>query len=117
MRKYKDIIERAFKKLKGILFLRPVRVWLRSHVEGHLRVCYLSYAILSFLDYFLKKHRIEMSVEELLEQLKRGYKVYLKDRKSNFSWATTVLLKKDLYKILDALNVVYKIKMIENLIY
>jgi transposase len=49
VRKYfdKDIIERSFKQLKGVLGLRPRRVWLKTHVEGHIKLCYLSYAILS----------------------------------------------------------------------
>ncbi len=89
----KEIIERAFKKLKGILSLRPVRVWLREHIEGHVRVCYLSYAILSLLEYHLRK--FDLSALELLEKLKRGYKIYLKDSKSGFSWDTTVVLEKN----------------------
>src|SRR3989344_423484 len=34
----KEIIERAFKQMKGILNLRPVRVWLTNHVEGHIKI-------------------------------------------------------------------------------
>lgn len=110
VRKYfdKDIIERAFKKLKGILSLRPIRVWTKDHIEGHMRICYLAYAILSLLEYYLSKKKIDLSAPELLEKLKRGYKVYLKDEKTNFSWHTTVLLEKKLYNILDYLDVVYK---------
>jgi len=104
----KEIIERAFKKLKGILSLRPIRVWTKEHIEGHIRVCYVAYAILSLLEYYLAKGRFELSALELLEKLKRGYRIYLKDSKSNFSWTTTVLLEKELYKLLDYLGVVYK---------
>jgi transposase len=108
VRKYyeKEIVDRAFMKLKGILSLRPVRVWLKEHIEGHLRVCYLSYAILALFDYYLKK--FDISALEFLEKLKGGYKIYLKDAKSNFSWETTVVLERKLYKILNYLNVVYK---------
>jgi len=110
VRKYyeKDIIERAFKKLKGILSLRPIRVWRKEYIEGHLRVCYLSYAILSLLEYYLNKKKFGFSALELLEKLKKGYKIYLKDIKSGFSWQTTVLLEKKLYKFFDYLDVVYK---------
>jgi transposase len=31
----KDVVERAFKKIKGPLSLRPIRVWLRNHVIAH----------------------------------------------------------------------------------
>lgn len=45
----KDTVERAFRQMKGIISLRPVRVWLLSHVHGHIKVCYLAYAILTML--------------------------------------------------------------------
>ncbi len=53
VRKYfeKDTVERSFRKMKGIISLRPVRVWLRSHVEAHVRICYMAYAMLSLLEY------------------------------------------------------------------
>ena len=37
VRKYYDkySVEKAFKQMKGVLDLRPVRVWLKSHIEGH----------------------------------------------------------------------------------
>mgnify|MGYP000095780323 CR=1 FL=1 len=79
---------------------------MREHIEGHLRVCYLSYTILTLLDYHLKK--FDISAIEFLEKLKNGYMIYLKDAKSNFSWETPVLLEKKLYRILNYLNVVYK---------
>ncbi len=106
VRKYyeKETIERAFKKLKGILSLRPIRVWRREQIEGHVRVCYLAYAILAMLEYYLKKKKVDLSAVELLEKLRRGYKVYLHDERKDFSWQTTVLLEKKLYKILDCLK-------------
>ena len=71
----KDIVERAFKQLKGVLNLRPIRVWLSSHVEGHIKICYLAYAILSLMNYKLKQ--LDISAVEALESLKYGYKVTL----------------------------------------
>jgi hypothetical protein len=103
-RKYfeKEIVDRAFKKIKGALSLRPIRVWRKEHIEGHIRICYLAYAILSFLEYFVKK--FDLSAMEFLEKLKRGYRVYLKDLKSGFRWQTDVHLEKRLQRIIDSLN-------------
>ena len=39
----KDIVERAFKTLKGVSNLRPIRFWLKKQVEAHVFICYLSY--------------------------------------------------------------------------
>jgi len=86
VRKYyeKDIIERAFKKLKGILSLRPIRVCRKEHIEGHLRVCYLSYAVLFLLKYYLNKKKFGFSALELLEKLKKDIKFTLKTQNQAF---------------------------------
>jgi transposase len=57
----KEIIERAFKHMKGVLNLRPIRVWLEGHVKGHMMVCYLAYAILALMNYKLKKLKVSAS--------------------------------------------------------
>ena len=79
VRKYyaKDTIERAFKHMRGVLSLRPVRVWLLSHVYAHVKICYLSYAILSMLQYRIE--RTGISGEDALELLSGGYSVHLRD--------------------------------------
>ena len=102
----KDIVERAFKQMKGILNLRPIRVWLKDHVEGHVRICYLAYAILSLMNYKLKK--LDISAIEALDNLKQGYKVELFDATNRHSWSLIVELEPKQRKILKALGVVYK---------
>ena len=102
----KDVVERSFKQLKGVLGLRPIRVWLPEHIEGHVKICYLSYALLSLLGYKIRK--LGVSAPEALDELRSGYTVHLRDIDSNFEWSTTVTLKKIQEKILDAVGVVYK---------
>jgi transposase len=102
VRKYfdKDIVDKAFKELKGILSLRPVRVWTREHVRGHVRICYLAYALLSLMNYRVR--RIRVTAVTALEHLKTGYKVHLLDEKSGFEWSTIVMLNKMQQRILKA---------------
>jgi len=102
----KDMVERAFKQLKGVLSLRPIRVWLSNHITGHIKICYLAYAILSLMNYRLKK--INISGVEALESLKYGYKVTLKDLTSNHEWSTHIPLEPKQKKVLEKLGVVYK---------
>ena len=64
----KDSVERAFKQMKGVLDLRPVRVWIRSHIEGHVKVCYLAYAILSYLGYIVED--MDVSASDALDVLR-----------------------------------------------
>lgn len=102
----KEMVERAFKHLKGILCLRPIRVWLSNHIEGHIKICYLAYAILSLMNYKLKK--INTSAIEAIESLRYGYRVKLKDSSSNFEWSIHVPFEPKQKKILEELNVVTK---------
>jgi len=99
----KDIVEKAFKEMKGILNLRPVRLWLRTHIESHIKICYLGYVILSYMQYKIMGEGI--SVVEALEELRKGYRVELKDEETGFNWGITVELSLAQEKIR---NLVYK---------
>ena len=100
----KEIVERAFKQLKGILNLRPIRVWLREHIEGHIAICYLAYAIIAYMNYKLRK--TEFTAVDALTSLKSGYKVSLST--SNTDWDVHVPLEPKQNDILKAIGVVYK---------
>lgn len=102
----KEMIERAFKHIKGILNLRPIRLWLNNHIEGHIKICYLAYAILSLMNFKLKK--LKLSAIDALSSLKHGYKINLKDDSSGFEWSINVALEPKQKKILGILGVVYK---------
>ncbi|MGP6208065.1 hypothetical protein ACNF42_08590 [Cuniculiplasma sp. SKW3] len=92
-------MERAFKQMKGILDLRPVRVWLKSHIEGHVKICYLAYSILSYLSYILEKK--EISGPEAMDIIRTCYRVYLEDQKSQFKWESLVALSAVQKEIID----------------
>ena len=102
----KEMVERAFKHIKGVLNLRPIRVWLNNHIEGHIKICYLAYAILSLMNFKLKK--LKISAIDALNSLKHGYKINLKDNSSGFEWSVNVFLEPKQKKILKELNVMYK---------
>jgi len=102
----KEMVERAFKHIKGILHVRPIRVWLLNHVEGHIKICYLAYAILSLMNYKLKN--INISAVSALESLKTGYKINLRDTKNKNEWSIHVHLEPKQKVILENLGVVIK---------
>ncbi|MBS3064732.1 MAG: transposase [DPANN group archaeon] len=102
----KEMVERAFKHIKGVLNLRPIRVWLNNHIEGHIKICYLAYAILSLMNFKLKK--LKISAVDALSSLKHGYKINLRDNSSNFEWSIYVPLEPKQKKILQELGVVIK---------
>ena len=51
----KDVVEKAFRSLKGITQLRPIRHWLAERVHAHVFLCYLAYLLLSLLQYRLRQ--------------------------------------------------------------
>ncbi len=51
----KDVVEKAFRCIKGITQLRPIRHWLYNRVIAHVMICYLSYTLLIVLKENLKK--------------------------------------------------------------
>src|SRR3989338_3898129 len=98
----KDIVEKAFHSLKGVVNLQPIRHWLYNRVTAHVFICYLSYLLLSLLKYRLRK--IAMSPTEALSQIDTMYKVYLRDAKKNFSLSKTVTLTKKQELILKTID-------------
>jgi transposase len=98
----KDIVEKAFRCLKGITQLRPIRHWLYNRVTAHVLICYLSYALLILLKQYLKK--LNMSPEKALQHLGSMYKVYMKDTKKNFKISRIVTLSKIQKDILSAID-------------
>lgn len=98
----KDLIDKAFRSLKGITQLRPIRHWLSERVRAHVFICYLSYLLLSLLEYRLR--RTEFSAEAALLELETMYKVYLRDRGNRFHLSRIVTLTKNQERILRSID-------------
>jgi transposase len=98
----KDLIEKAFRSLKGITQLRPVRHWLAERVRAHVFLCYLAYLLLSLLRYHLRN--TEFTAEKALNELSTMYKVYLRDSQHRFHLSRTVALTKNQELILKAID-------------
>ena len=86
----KDLVEKAFRSLKGITQLRPVRHWLAERVHAHVFICYLAYLLLSLLQYRLR--HTEFTAESALLELATMYKGYLRDSKHRFKLSRVVAL-------------------------
>jgi transposase len=98
----KDIVEKAFQSLKGIVKVQPIRHWLYNRVIAHVFICYLSYLLLSLLKYKLKK--IEISPIVALRELDSLYRVYIKDKKKEFKISRMVALTKQQEKIIRCID-------------
>ena len=98
----KDVVEKAFRSLKGITQLRPVRHWLAERVHAHVFLCYLAYLLLSLLQYRLRK--TDFTAESALLELGTMYKVYLRDSKHRFRLSRVVALTKKQELILKTID-------------
>ena len=98
----KDIVEKAFRSLKGITQLRPVRHWLAERVHAHVFLCYLAYLLLSLLQYRLRN--TEFTAESALLELAAMYKVYLRDSMHRFKLSRVVALNKKQETILKTID-------------
>lgn len=98
----KDVVEKSFQSLKGVVRLRPVRHWLYNHVEAHVFICYLSCLLLTLLK--MKVAPLELSFQAALNELDSLYRVYLRDPKSGFKVGRLVALTKLQEKILRTVD-------------
>jgi len=98
----KDLIEKAFRTLKGVTRLRPVRHWLYNRVKAHVFICYLAYLLLSLLQYKLGAQKI--TAEAALLELDSMYKVYLRDEKKGFKVSRVVAMTKRQETILKCVD-------------
>ena len=98
----KDLVEKAFQSLKGVVRLRPIRHWLYNRVVAHVFICYLAYLLLSLLKLRLKK--LNLSPVAALQELDTLYKVYLRDNRKGFQLSRMVALTKSQEKIMKTID-------------
>ena len=98
----KDLVEKAFRALKSVIKLQPIRHWLAQRVIAHVFICYLAYLLLSLLKFRLKA--LAISPEAALQELDTMYKVYLRDAKKGFKISRVVALTKQQENILKAID-------------
>jgi transposase len=98
----KDIVEKAYRELKENINLHPLRKYRLSHIQAHVKICYLAYSILSYIQYKVKP--LKISAVYAIEQLQPIYQVSLLSKKNNFNWSKVVTLKNEQKKILRAIG-------------
>ena len=98
----KDLVEKAFKTIKGVTNLRPIRHWLYNRVRAHVFICYLSYLLLSLLRIHTKN--LGLTPDKALHELKTVYKIYLRNPKKKLNFEKTVTLNRLQEKILKSID-------------
>jgi len=98
----KDLVEKAFQSLKGVIKLQPIRHWLYNRVISHVFVCYLSYLLLTLLR--IKLEPLDLSPVKALRELETMYKIYMFDANKGLKISKVVTLTKKQEKVLKAID-------------
>ena len=98
----KDIVEKAYRELKSSINLHPIRKYRIQHIKAHIKICYLAYSILAYIQFKLKPKGI--SATYALDQMRSIYKVDIESKKDKIQFSKTVTLKKDQKTILKTLG-------------
>ena len=98
----KDKVEKAFRSMKSILGLKPIKHWLEERVKSHIFICYLSYLLISLLDTKLRK--TDISAVTALDRLTTAYKVSLRNKKTKKDFEKIVTLSKEQETIIKAVD-------------
>ena len=98
----KDVVERSFRTMKGDVQLHPIRLWLPTRVNAHVKLCYLSMCLLSLIKFRCSK--LDLQPVEVLSELQVIYKVNLKHSKNGKEFTKVVTLTNQQKKILKALK-------------
>lgn len=62
-------IEEAFRINKHDLKMRPIYHWTQKRIESHVALCYMSFALLKYIQYKVEVTQIKFSVQDVLEVL------------------------------------------------
>lgn len=98
----KDIVEKAYRDIKSVINLNPVRKHRIDRIRAHVKICYLAYAIFSYINGKVKP--LGISPTTALDHLQGVYKVDLHLKEKGIRWSKIVTLKKIQIQILNALE-------------
>ena len=84
--KYKELyqIEQTFRSFKSFLETRPMFHWTDARIKGHFCICYLSFALLNYLQQLLKKNNIHYSENDIRKMFNKMQVTHLQQFKQDF---------------------------------
>jgi transposase len=84
--KYKELykIEQSFRTFKSFLETRPMFHWTDERIKGHFCMCYLSFALLNYLQQTLKKNNLDYSENDIRKILDKMQITHLKQFKQDY---------------------------------
>ena len=90
--------------MKTNLEARPIFVWTQASIRGHFVMCYLALVIQRYLEYKLRKEKIEISTGNIQDALRSANVTIIDDSKSNSPYYLKNQSNDDFSAILSALD-------------
>lgn len=102
---YKELykIEQSFRTFKSFLETRPMFHWTDARIKGHFCMCYLSFALLNYLQQILKKNNLDYSENDIRKILDKMQVSHLKQFKQDYYVRSQ--LNEDTKKLLKMLEI------------
>jgi transposase len=84
--KYKELyqIEQSFRTFKSFLETRPMFHWTDERIKGHFCMCYLSFALLNYLQQKLKANNLDYSENDIRKMLDKMQISHLQQFKQDY---------------------------------
>lgn len=101
----KDYVEKAFRFLRGNACLTPVRYQLPGRVEAYLSVVnFIAYELIAGVLWKIKKHKLDISYDDLMEEAEKIYEVEMTSKNSKvYRWTH---ISKDIEKLFKPYNII-----------
>ena len=97
-------IEEAFRVNKHDLKMRPIYHWKPRRIKAHILICFVAYALVTFVRYRLNEAGIKMSFEAVREELSYLQASIIKDQKTGIKFALPSRITQKQRNIYNALG-------------
>ncbi len=95
-------IEAAFRINKHDLKMRPIYHWTEKRIRSHILICFTAYSLVAFVKYKLKNLNINLSFEEIREELNRLQASIVRDKTTGKRFILPAKITKNQKKIYKA---------------
>ncbi len=104
LKRYRNLwqIEAAFRINKHDLKMRPIYHWTEKRIRSHILICFTAYSLVAFVKHKLSKLKINLSFEEIREELNRIQASIVRDKTTGKRFILPAKITKNQKKIYKA---------------
>ena len=110
LKRYRNLwqIEAAFRVNKHDLKMRPIYHWTEKRIRSHILICFTAYSLVAFVKHKLSKLKINLSFEEIRDELNSLQASIVRDKTSGKRFILPAKITKNQKKIYKAFGLTLK---------